>query len=79
MLLLRVKHSLYQYSDMIGEQRAEEVLRSYFMGREVGEKGKEVEIGKRDAEWLVASMVVYDVPPRHRLNMTTDSELEICG
>ena len=64
---LRVKRSLYQYSDTAGEERVEEVLRSYFI-REEGE------VGEREAEWLAATMAVYDVPPRHRLNITEQSK-----
>ena len=64
---LRVKQSLYQYSDGAGEEKVEEVLRSYFI------RG-EAEIGEREAEWLAASVTVYDVPPRHRLNISEQSE-----
>ena len=33
-----------------------------------------VAMGEEEAEWLVATVVVYSIPPRHALAMTPDSK-----
>ena len=80
--MLRVKQALYQCSHDIGEEKADEVLRLYFMEREEEIEGegltKELEglsgVGKKEREWLAATLLAYDIPPRHLLDITTQSE-----
>ena len=77
--MLRVKQSLYKFGEEMGEEREEEVLRAYFMCGRGGGGGGEVVLGEvvlkeKEAEWLAATIVVYGIPPRHSLGLTTESE-----
>ena len=76
---MRVKQSLYRFAEEMGEEREEEILRAYFMcgggggGRGGGGEG-EMKLGKKEAEWLAATTVIYGIPPRHTLALTPESE-----
>ena len=67
-LMVRSKQRLYQFSREVGEERAEGVLRAYFMGE------GEVELREQEAEWLAATIIIYGIPPRHSLALTPESE-----
>ena len=82
MLISRVKQLLYQCQSEVGEGRVEEVLQWYMMGKRRGREGdkkeeeeEEREIGRKEAELLAVMLLVYDIPPRHLLALTAESEL----
>ena len=87
MLILRVKQLLYRCQSEVGEGRVEEVLQWYMMGKRRGREGdkkeeeereeeeEEREIGRKEAELLAVMLLMYDIPPRHLLALTAESEL----